>query len=153
MQETWISSLSREDSLEKGITTHSNILARRIPWTKEPGGLDWVTNFHHIHGHCLTQSSDTEVNHHIGPVWIFGGLDARMCDSRNSLKRKKALRCYSYIQFTHSSIYFLVILHGMWNLSSQTRHRTCAPALEAQGLTTGLPGKSQEFSFCSSPSY
>ena len=35
----WVRSLSREDSLEKGIATHSNILAWRIPWQAEPGGL------------------------------------------------------------------------------------------------------------------
>ena len=37
--ETWVPSLSREDPLEKGMATHSSILARRIPWTEEPGGL------------------------------------------------------------------------------------------------------------------
>ena len=39
MQETWIWSLGWEDSLEKGMATHSSILAGRIPWIKEPGGL------------------------------------------------------------------------------------------------------------------
>ena len=39
MWETWVQSLSREDSLEKGVATHSSILAWRIPWTEEPGGL------------------------------------------------------------------------------------------------------------------
>ena len=39
MQETWVQSLSRVDSLEKGMATHSSILAWRIPWTEEPGGL------------------------------------------------------------------------------------------------------------------
>ena len=38
-QETWVPSLGREDPLEKGMATHSNILAWRIPWTEEPGGL------------------------------------------------------------------------------------------------------------------
>ena len=38
-QETWVQSLGREDSLEKGMTTHSNILAWWIPWTEEPGRL------------------------------------------------------------------------------------------------------------------
>ena len=37
MQETWVLSLSQEDSLEEEIATHSNILAWRIPWTEEPG--------------------------------------------------------------------------------------------------------------------
>ena len=39
MQETQVRSLGREDSLEKGMATHSSILAWRIPWTKESGGL------------------------------------------------------------------------------------------------------------------
>ena len=39
MQETWVQSLSWEDSLEEGTATYSSILAWRIPWTKEPGGL------------------------------------------------------------------------------------------------------------------
>ena len=33
VQETWIPSLGREDPLEKGMATHSNILPSRIPWT------------------------------------------------------------------------------------------------------------------------
>ena len=39
MQETQVQSLGREDSLEKGMSTHSSILAWRIPWTEEPGRL------------------------------------------------------------------------------------------------------------------
>ena len=37
--ETWVRSLSREDPLQKGMATHSSILAWEIPWTEEPGGL------------------------------------------------------------------------------------------------------------------
>ena len=39
MQETWFRSLGQEDPLEKGIVTHCSILAWKIPWTEEPGGL------------------------------------------------------------------------------------------------------------------
>ena len=39
MRETWVQSLGREDPLEKEMATHSSILAWRIPWTQEPGGL------------------------------------------------------------------------------------------------------------------
>ena len=39
MQEIWVQSLDWEDPLEKGMATHSNILAWRIPGTEEPGGL------------------------------------------------------------------------------------------------------------------
>ena len=38
-QETWVRSLDQEDPLEKGMATHSSILAWEIPWTEEPGGL------------------------------------------------------------------------------------------------------------------
>ena len=54
MQETWVQSLGWEDPLEKGMATHSSILAWRITWTEESGrlqsiglqrvGLDSVTN-------------------------------------------------------------------------------------------------------------
>ena len=37
--ETWVLSLGWDDSLEKGMVTHSNILAWRIPWTENPGEL------------------------------------------------------------------------------------------------------------------
>ena len=39
MQETWIQSLGQEDPLEKGMATHSRILAWRIPWVEGPNGL------------------------------------------------------------------------------------------------------------------
>ena len=58
MQETWVGSLGQEDPLEKGMATHSNILAWRIPWTEEPDGLqsmglqrarhNWATNMHTV---------------------------------------------------------------------------------------------------------
>ena len=38
-QKTCVQSLGQEDSLEKEMATHSSILAWRIPWTEEPGGL------------------------------------------------------------------------------------------------------------------
>ena len=39
MQETQVLALGWEDPLEKGMATHSSILAWEIPWTEEPGGL------------------------------------------------------------------------------------------------------------------
>ena len=38
----WVQSLNQEDSLEKEIATHSTIPAWRIPWTEEPGGLQFM---------------------------------------------------------------------------------------------------------------
>ena len=42
IQETAVQSLGQEDSLEKGMATHSSILAWRIPWTEEPNGLQSI---------------------------------------------------------------------------------------------------------------
>ena len=39
MEETWVQSLGWEDALEKETATHSSILAWKISWTEEPGGL------------------------------------------------------------------------------------------------------------------
>ena len=54
MQETWVQSLGQEGPQEKGMATHASILAWRIPWTEDPGGLqstgshrarhDWESN-------------------------------------------------------------------------------------------------------------
>ena len=42
MRETWVQSLGWEDPLEEGMTTHSSILAWRIQWSEEPGGLQSI---------------------------------------------------------------------------------------------------------------
>ena len=42
VQETRVRSLDREDPLEKEMATHPSILAWRIPWTEEPGGLQFM---------------------------------------------------------------------------------------------------------------
>ena len=42
MQEIWVQSLGQEDPLEKGMATHSSILAWRTPWTEEPDGLQFM---------------------------------------------------------------------------------------------------------------
>ena len=39
IQETWVPCQGQEDPLKKGMATHSSILAWRIPWTEESGGL------------------------------------------------------------------------------------------------------------------
>ena len=72
VQETWVWSLGKEDSLEKVMATYPSILARRIPWTEDPGGLqsmgfskswtsytnadtleNWVTFYEKIRGYPM----------------------------------------------------------------------------------------------------
>ena len=55
MQEIQVRSLGWKDLLEKGMATHSSILAKRIPWTEKPGGLQ-------SKGH--KESDTTEVTEH-----------------------------------------------------------------------------------------
>ena len=50
MRETWVQSLGQEDPLEKGMATLSSVLAWRMPWTEEPGGL------HTVHGVAKNQT-------------------------------------------------------------------------------------------------
>ena len=66
MWETWVQSLGWEDTLQKGIATHSSILAWRIPWTEEPGelqsmgfqrvGHDWAPNTFTFNIHIYTHT-------------------------------------------------------------------------------------------------
>ena len=70
----WVQSLGQEEPLEKGMATHSTILAWEIPWTEEPGGLQsiesqrvkhsWATNTSHFHihrGHKLEEVSEIKI--------------------------------------------------------------------------------------------
>ena len=50
-QDTWVRSLGQGDPLEKGMATHSSILAWKIPWTEEPGRLQSMGS--HRVGHDL----------------------------------------------------------------------------------------------------
>ena len=74
-QETQVHSLGQEDALEKGMATHSSILACRIPWTEEPGGLLESIGSHRV-GHdwsdlACTHAYLTQTNH----LWIsFGNI-------------------------------------------------------------------------------
>ena len=63
MQESWVWSLGQEDPLEKGMATHSSILAWRIPWTEEPGRLQSMGSQRVGH--------DWTVNTHTRPLWVL----------------------------------------------------------------------------------
>ena len=64
MQERWVPSLGGEDPMEKGMATHSGILAWRIPWTEEPGGIQSMGSQRVGHNWsdvaCTTESKSEE---------------------------------------------------------------------------------------------
>ena len=64
LQETWVQSLSQEDTLEKGMATHSRILARRISWTEELGRL-------HSMGSQRVRHDVTNTFTFTGQKWIW----------------------------------------------------------------------------------
>ena len=58
-QETWVQSLGGEDPLEEEMATHSSILARKISWTEDPGGLQ-------------SMGSQKVITEHAGTgTWVF----------------------------------------------------------------------------------
>ena len=80
MQETLVQSLGWEDPLEKRMATHFSILAWRIPWTEEPGGLatlhgvaknqTQLSNFHiwKLSVHTLLKASLQDFEHNLGSI-------------------------------------------------------------------------------------
>ena len=111
MQETWVRLLGWEDPLEKGIVTHSSILAWRISLTKEPGrqqsmelqraGHDWATNTHthartHTHTHTHTHSHHCHESSFSG--WLLSlclGPQPKQAGSRTPVQPNAAWRSHS----------------------------------------------------------
>ena len=79
MQETWVQTLGLEDPLEKGMATHSSILAWRISWTEEPGRLQSMGS--QKVGHDLLTNTSTSI-----PVPTQNGLDSTftLASAKNS---------------------------------------------------------------------
>ena len=61
VQKTWVGTLGGEDPLEKGMATHSSILASRIPWTEEPGRLQFMGSQSQICNYTFTEFMETIV--------------------------------------------------------------------------------------------
>ena len=59
MQETWVQYLGQDDPLEKGMATPSSILAWKIPWTEEPGGL-WSMGLQRVEQLTLSQVTNLD---------------------------------------------------------------------------------------------
>ena len=68
-QESWFWFLGQEDSLELGMAIHSNILARKIPWTEEPGGL-WFTELQSVRHDWSSWAH----MHTLGPLNLRGSV-------------------------------------------------------------------------------
>ena len=96
MQETWVRSLGWEDPLEKGMATHSSILAWRILWTEEPGGLQSMGSERVRQDWVITHTLDTF-------IW---------------LPAYHQLASYNYHQVTQLSFLLVVITFKICSLSN-----------------------------------
>ena len=61
VQETWVQSLGWEDSLEKEMAIHYNIIAWRIPWTEEPGGLLQSTGSQRLRNNLASEQQQSQI--------------------------------------------------------------------------------------------
>ena len=68
MQETWVQSLGQEDPLEKEVATHCSILALRIPWTEEPGGLQSMES-QRVRHDCVTDILFSSLSNATQIIW------------------------------------------------------------------------------------
>ena len=116
--ETWVWSLGQEDLLE-GMATHSSILAWRIPWTEEPGGLqstgsqrvryDWVTDTHWISLRCTAYGFDLPVlwnDYHSN----FSQYPPRLNKKKKEGKEKKILSlCWELLEFFFKKKLFIYL--------------------------------------------
>ena len=118
MQETWVRSLGQEDLLEKEMATHSSILAWRIPWTEEPGGLQSMGSQRVRHnftftfcviikgGQCWSRTSWSEHRHKAGVLPLESLL---FCFSHTLMYVDQIMVCRSnwllpYLRCLHVSV-------------------------------------------------
>ena len=82
MQETWVGFPGWEDPLEKGMTTHSSILAWRIPWTEEPGAKPWRFRVRQHFHFCFLKALAVFVE----KTLMLGGIGGRRRRGRQRMR-------------------------------------------------------------------
>ena len=99
MQESQVRPLGQKDTLEKGMATHSSILAWEIPWTEEPGGI---------------QSSSVQS---LSRVWLFVTPWTAACQASLSITNSQSLLKLMSIELVMPSNH-LILCHPLLLLSS-----------------------------------
>ena len=139
MQEAWVRSLGREDTLEKEMATHSSVLAWRIPWMEEPGGLQSMGS--QRVGHNWATSLSLSCNSIFSFLKIFVLMWTIF----------KVFREFVTILFLFYVLVFWPL--GMWDLSPDQGSNRHPLHWKHRLLTTGPPRKSLNFQFFKEPSY
>ena len=81
----WVPSLSREDPLEKEMATHSSILAWKIPWTEDPGGLQSMGSQRVGHDLATKQQLRQQKDKYCVALLIENIWDRQFIETENSL--------------------------------------------------------------------
>ena len=115
MQETLVRSLGWEDPLEEGMATHSSILAWRIPWTEEPGGLQSM-GWQRIRHDWATKHSSTELEKHL-TLLCFLILFLFFRIRCHSLLNISFVERTSVGMIDHCSYKYLQLLWMLWTLT------------------------------------
>ena len=130
MQEMWVQSLGLEDALEKEMAAHSGILARRIPWTEEPGTLQSMGPQRVTHD-WATEHTHTGVDWIVNPIEVMSlqeGGRIRQTQGEHqdgllewcTIEPRKAIDCPQIVklQRAHGSFSTMVLdfePSGLWN--------------------------------------
>ena len=120
MQETWVWSLGWEDPLEKRKTTHSSVLAWRIPWSLESMGLQWVRQDWETFTHSLTHSQLHPLcfcNPLSPPPYVDSSFKAKYSTGLNFL----ANNAFSYPYISACKIPWVNVLPSYLGSSSRTQ--------------------------------
>ena len=128
MQETWVWSLGWEHPLKKEMATHSSILAWRIPWTEEPGGLqstgwqrvghNWATSVQFVD--CLTLSSNVSFYRYFSKALLLIVNSTRPVPRLNMVL--KVLSPITLVFFLHCILYHYVYVI-IWRITPSPEHK------------------------------
>ena len=134
MQETRVQSLGQEDTQEKEMATHSNILAWRIPWMEEPGGLqsaglqrvrqDSVTNdlkqwISKMNIQCKDEVVDLSLGISLSQISLLGATDIIMRKNTNHsllLHIFRSILLFELLLFLNVLKYFPKISRDLWSI-------------------------------------
>ena len=125
MQEMWVWFLSQEDPLEEGMATHSSILAWRIPWTEEPGGLQSIGSHRVRYNWSDLAQHSTTASHTVFPMGLLRDRFGR--------KENPARTPWG---FCTASIFLCVILPGHMSVHTEVQLLICSGA--SSSSFTGL---------------
>ena len=143
MQETWVWSLGQEDPLEKEMATHSRILAWRIPWTEEPGGLQSMQ--------LQRVGHDCSSSYHI-LVFLCLSYFPRMIISSLFWPYSVTLKASLYRILFGLPCSWILVVFGLWKLDDEKRRNVDSFPVELHFDNTFLYPKPHSWLTALSPS-